>query len=88
MAGVPRPVEDADRLAREARPEVARAPDPAATVQSDPHSKYRLGVHVEQICAKLLAGINFERFHAELAAALDGITTGKAYRDFVEGPID
>ena len=42
-----------------------------------PSDKYRLGVHVDQVRAKLLAGINFEQVHAELMAALDGVAGGK-----------
>ena len=33
-----------------------------------PSDKYRLDVHVDQVYAKLLAGINFEQVHAELMA--------------------
>ena len=51
-----------------------------------PSDKYRLGVHVDQVRAKLLAGINFEQVHAELMAALDGIAAGKGHCDFVEVP--
>jgi hypothetical protein len=51
-----------------------------------PSDEYRLGVHVEQTRAKLLAGVNFEQVHAELMAALDGIAAGKGHYDFVEVP--
>jgi hypothetical protein len=51
----------------------------------DPKSeKYPLSVDVEQICAKLLAGVNFEQVHAELMAALEGIAAGKGHCDFIE----
>jgi hypothetical protein len=43
-----------------------------------------LSVDVEQICAKLLAGVNFEQVHAELMAALEGIAAGKGHCDFIE----
>ena len=36
-----------------------------------------LRVDVEQVRAKLLAGVNFEQGHAELMAVLDGIAAGK-----------
>jgi hypothetical protein len=45
-----------------------------------PSDKYRLGVHVDQVRAKLLAGINFEQVHAELMAALDGVSRQGALR--------
>ena len=51
-----------------------------------PSDKYRLGVQVDQVRAKLLAGINFEQVHAELMAALDGVAAGKGPCDFVEVP--
>ena len=51
-----------------------------------PSDKYRLGVQVDQVRAKLLAGINFEQVHAELMAALDGVAGGKGPCDFVEVP--
>jgi len=51
-----------------------------------PSDEYRLGVHVEQIRAKLLAGVNFEQVHAELMAALDEIAAGKGHCDFVKVP--
>ena len=51
-----------------------------------PSDKYRLGVRVDQVRAKLLAGINFEQVHAELMAALDGVAGGKGPCDFVEVP--
>ena len=51
-----------------------------------PSDKYRLGVHVDPIRAKLLAGINFEQVHAELIAALEAIAAGKGHCDFIEVP--
>ena len=51
-----------------------------------PSDNYRLGVHVDQVRAKLLAGINFEQVHADLMVALDGIAAGKGHCDFVEIP--
>jgi hypothetical protein len=51
-----------------------------------PSDKYRLGVYVDQVRAKLLAGVNFEQVHAELMAALDAIAAGKGHCDFVEVP--
>jgi hypothetical protein len=41
-----------------------------------PSHKYPLGVDVERVRAKLLAGVNFEQVYAELMAALDGIAAG------------
>ena len=43
-------------------------------------------VDVEQVRAKLLAGVNFEQVHAELMAALGGIAAGKGHSDLVEVP--
>ena len=51
-----------------------------------PSDKYRLGVHVDQVRAKLSADINFEQVHAELMAALDAIAAGKGHCDLVEVP--
>jgi hypothetical protein len=51
-----------------------------------PSDKYRLGVHVDQVRAKLLADINFEQVHAELMAALGAIAAGKGHCDVVEVP--
>jgi len=51
-----------------------------------PSDKYRLGVHVDQVRAKLWADINFEQVHAELMAALAAIAAGKRHCDFVEVP--
>ena len=48
--------------------------------------KYPLGVDVELVRAKLLAGVNLEQVHAELMAALEGIAAGKGHRDLVEVP--
>jgi hypothetical protein len=42
-----------------------------------PSEKYRLGIHVDQVRAKLLADINFEQVHAELMAALDAIAPAR-----------
>jgi hypothetical protein len=49
-----------------------------------PSNKYRLGVHVDQVRAKLLGDINFQQVYA--MAALDAITAGKRHCDFVEVP--
>ena len=51
-----------------------------------PYDKYPLGVDVEHVRAKLLAGVNFEQVHAELMAALDAIAVGKGRCDFVQIP--
>ena len=51
-----------------------------------PSDNRRLGVHVDQVRAKLLADINFEQVHAELMAALDAIAAGKGHCEFVEVP--
>ena len=51
-----------------------------------PYDKHPLGVDVEQVRARLLAGVNFEQVHAELMAALGGIAAGKDHCDLVEVP--